>query len=197
VFNKNQRRNIRRERASMPAQGIHVESVPGEQAPDSYYGLMYRYYSSTNDQFGMWAARYLTEDFFNMLAEACPERILFTAGLNDRTRDPIGLAMLLRKPNRLIGRYWGASEFVSNLHFDLCYYEPIDWAIRHAVREFDPGMGSSHKIRRGFRAVATTSLHHFYDERMQLVMRMNIDRINDHEQAHIDDLNTHLPFAQR
>ncbi len=197
VFNKNQRRNIRRERASMATQGYRVEAVPGAEAPQSFYGLMYEYYSSTNDQFGMWAARFLTEEFFLMLAEACPERLLFAAAWDSGSTDPTGMAMLLHKPNRLIGRYWGARRFVDNLHFNLCYYEPIDWGIRNQIAEFDPGMGSAHKIRRGFRAVSTSSLHHFYDERMQLVMRTNIDRINDYEQAHIDELNAQLPFAQR
>jgi uncharacterized protein len=197
VFNKNQRRNIRRERASMEEQQLRVEAVPGIQAPESFYGLMYEYYSSTNDQFGPWAARYLTEEFFLMLPQACPERLLFTAAWEPGATDPVGMSLLLHKPNRMIGRYWGARDFVNNLHFNLCYYEPIDWAIRNKVSEFDPGMGSAHKIRRGFQAVSTSSLHHFYDGRMQTVMQMNIDRVNEYEQTSIDELNAGLPFARR
>jgi len=197
VFNKNQRRNIRRERTSMGTQGLRVEAVPGAEAPESFYGLMHEYYSTTNDQFGMWAARFLTEEFFLMLPAARPDRLLFTAAWDSGSSDPVGMAMLLHKPNRMIGRYWGARSFVDNLHFNLCYYEPIDWGIRNRIAEFDPGMGSAHKIRRGFRAVSTSSLHHFYDERMQRVMQMNIDRVNEYEQAHIDELNAQLPFAQR
>ena len=181
----------------MATQVIRVEAIPGTEAPRSFYGLMYEYYSSTNDQFGMWAARFLTEEFFLMLADACPEHLLFAAAWDSGSSDPTGLALLLLKPNRMIGRYWGARRFIDSLHFNLCYYEPIDWCIRNQIAEFDPGMGSAHKIRRGFRAVPTSSLHHFYDDRMQLVMRMNIDRINEYEQAHIDELNTQLPFAQR
>ena len=196
-FNKNQRRNIRRERISMETQGIRVEAVPGAEAPQSFYGLMYEYYCSTNDQFGAWAARYLTEEFFLMLPEACPERLLFAAAWDSGARDPVGMSLLLHKPNRMIGRYWGARRFINNLHFNLCYYQPIDWAIRNRIAQFDPGMGSAHKIRRGFRAVSTSSLHHFYDERMQIVMQMNIDRVNEHEQAYIDELNAQLPFAHR
>ena len=197
VFNKNQRRNIRRERASMMEQHLHLETVRGTEAPESFYATMYRYYLATNEQFGMWAARYLTEEFFLMLPDLCPQRLVFTAAWETGETVPVGMAMLLHKADRLVGRYWGAQRFVSNLHFNLCYYEPIDWAIRNGVESFDPGMGSSHKVRRGFKAVATSSLHSFADERMQLVMRLNIDRVNRYEQAHIDELNTLLPFADR
>jgi len=197
LFNKNQRRNIKRERASMAEQDLALEMIPGTEAPQSIYELMYRYYSSTNDQFGMWAARFLTEEFFQMLPDACPERVLFAAARETGDPEPIGLSMLLHTPQRMIGRYWGARGFVNNLHFNLCYYEPIDWAIRNGVSQFDPGMGSSHKIRRGFRAIATHSLHKFADRRMQLVMQMNIDKVNAYEQSTIDYLNERLPFAQR
>lgn len=132
-----------------------------------------------------------------MVKDACGRRVVFSSAYEGGAELPVGMAMLLYKPDRLIGRYWGADRFVNNLHFNLCYYEPIRWGIENGVQRFDPGMGSSHKVRRGFRAVATHSLHHFYDERMQLVMKMNIDKINRYEQMHIEHLNDHLPFAER
>ncbi len=196
VFRKNQRRNIRRERASMEDQGLTIATSLARDVPQDHLDTMYRYYLNTNEQFGPWAARFLNESFFRMVREACGDRVLLTSAYEDRAT-PVGMAMLLHKRHRLIGRYWGAERFVPNLHFNLCYYEPIRWAIEHGVRTFDPGMGSSHKVRRGFRAVATHSLHRFFDERMQLVMKMNIDRINRYEQMHIEHLNDHLPFAQR
>ncbi len=197
VFNKNQRRNIRRERASMDDQRIRIETRTATESPDRFADIMYRYYSNTNDQFGMWAARYLTPDFFGMLKDSCGDRVVFCAAFEEGADDPVGMSMLLHNRERLIGRYWGADRFVSNLHFNLCYYEPIRWGIERGVQRFDPGMGSSHKVRRGFAAVSTSSLHRFADRRMQMVMDMNIDKINRYEQAHIESLNTHLPFAQR
>ena len=195
-FNKNQRRNIKRERASMTDQGLEVTTDFAASVSDVHFDAMYRYYASTNDQFGMWAARYLTEEFFHMIKDSVGDRVVFSSAYENGHEAPVGMAMLLYKPDRLIGRYWGAGRFVNNLHFNLCYYEPIRWGISQGVQRFDPGMGSSHKVRRGFAAVATHSLHHFYDDRMQMVMKMNIDKINRYEQMHIDDLNSHVPFAQ-
>ena len=194
-FNKNQRRNIRRERRSMETQGISTRIFPASQADDATLARMYEYYTNTNDQFGEWAARYLTGEFFEMLGESCPDLVLFAGAYEPGDDLPVGMSMLLRGPQLLIGRYWGAERFVDNLHFNLCYYEPIDWAITNGIRAFDPGMGSSHKIRRGFRAIATESLHRFYDRRMAALMRMNIDRINEYEQLHIDELNSMAPLA--
>lgn len=196
-FTKNQRRNIRRERASMANQGITVEAIGGDELPEPFYQTMYRYYLNTNEQFGMWAALYLTEGFFTLLPSLYAERLLFVAAFERGVDEPVGMSMLLRKRSRLIGRYWGADRFITNLHFNVCYYRPIEWAIGAGVQAFDPGMGSSHKIRRGFRAVGTSSLHSFADERMRLVMKMNIDKINRYESEHIDELNAHLPFTTR
>ena len=197
VFKKNQRRNIKRERASMQEQSLRLETRFASEVPDEFARVMFEYYSNTNDQFGMWAARFLTPEFFDLIKRGPGNNVLFCSAFEENEELPVGMSMLLYKPDRLIGRYWGARRFVDNLHFNLCYYEPIRWGIEHGVQQFDPGMGSSHKVRRGFRAVSTSSLHHFYDKRMQIVMDTNIDRINRYEQAHIAELNSRVPFAER
>jgi predicted N-acyltransferase len=197
VFNKNQRRNIRRERRSVEEAGIRVEPLQGEQIPDSYFRLMYGFYEQTNAQFGPWAAKYLTREFFLGLAERYKHRLLLVAAMAPDDDVPIGMSFLLTKGEQLIGRYWGASRWVNNLHFDVCYYAPIQWAIENGIRVFDPGAGSPHKIRRGFRAVANHSLHRFYDNNMRLVMQAHIDEINRMEQEHIEGLNESLPFKDQ
>ncbi|MFP4377246.1 MAG: peptidogalycan biosysnthesis protein, partial [Spirochaetales bacterium] len=120
VFKKNQRRNIKRERRSMEDQGIRLETIFASEAPASFARSMFRYYSNTNDQFGMWAARYLTPDFFEMIKDGPGHRVVYSAAFEQRSESPIGMSMLLYKPDRLIGRYWGAERFVDNLHFNLC-----------------------------------------------------------------------------
>jgi predicted N-acyltransferase len=196
-FNKNQRRNIVRERRSMDRQRLSIRTFHAAEGDQRILELMYRYYTNTNDQFGMWAARFLTEEFFQMLGEGAGRHVIFCAAYEPERSDPVGMSMLLHKTDRMIGRYWGAARFVDHLHFNLCYYEPIEWAIAHGVRAFDPGMGSEHKIRRGFKAIPVESLHRFYDHRMQELMRVNIDRINAYEQMQIDELNSLSPLVRR
>jgi hypothetical protein len=109
---------------------------------------------------------------------------------------PIGLSLLVTKGDQLYGRYWGCSRTVSSLHFNACYYTPIEWAITNGIHRFDPGAGGAHKIRRGFTAISNHSLHRFYDPALVRIMQAHIDEINRLEQDQIDALNHELPFAQ-
>ena len=106
------------------------------------------------------------------------------------------MSFLLVKGDRLWGRYWGSSGWYDSLHFNACYYSPIEWAIGNRIKSFDLGIGSTHKLRRGFRAVAvaTYSLHRLYDDRLRALMEMKIDRINRSEQQQVDELNRALPL---
>ncbi|MGD8368139.1 MAG: GNAT family N-acetyltransferase [Desulfobacterales bacterium] len=197
-FNANQRKNVRREVAAMHRQGIRMEAVAGDRIPDRFFARMYRFYERTNDQYGIWGCKYLTRRFFIELAQRYRHRLLFAAAYEKGgDKEPVGLSMLLVKGERIYGRYWGCERQIPFLHFNACYYTPISWAIANRVRYFDPGAGSAHKVRRGFRAVANHSLHRFYDSRLARLLETNIDRINEAEQEQIDELNETLPFARR
>ena len=197
VFNSNQRRNIKRERRSMRTQGIRIEPCTGDQIPHHYFQLMYAYYAATNNQYGPWGCKYLTESFFEGLQERYRDRIILMAAFENGTpnRLPLGMSFLLKKKDRLYGRYWGSSRLVNHLHFNACYYSPIEWAIQNDIHRFDPGAGSPHKVRRGFEAVANHSLHRFYEPRLRQIMQAHIAEINRLEQQQIDDLNDLLPWA--
>ena len=196
-FRSSQRRNIRREQAHMERQGIVIRPYAGDQIPAEWGRLMYRYYLGTNDRYGPWAARYLNADFFERIFRYCRRRILLMAAFgpgNDRV--PLSLSMLLFKHGHLIGRYWGTARFVKDLHFNMCYYAPLQWAIANRIRTFDPGAGSNHKIYRGFEAVANTSLHRFYNPALRDIFQDVIGEVNAIEQSNIEALNSQLPFAQ-
>jgi predicted N-acyltransferase len=194
-FKSLQRRNIRRERQRMENLGIEIRALRGEQIPADMAGLMYRYYLNTNSQYGPWAAKYLNRSFFERVFEDYRHRLLIMAAY-DRIRGdkPLALSMLLTKGRQLIGRYWGSGTSVKDLHFNMCFYAPIEWAIANRIETFDPGAGSQHKIYRGFKAVANTSLHRFYDSRLQALFLRFIDRVNQMESENIELLNASLPF---
>ncbi len=194
AFTKNQRRNIKRERETVKQQGIEIRAFIGNEIPEEFFPLVYRYYKKTNDQFGPWAAKFLNKQFFEGLYPGFTERLLIMAAFQHGTHKPMGMSFLLKKGHSIIGRYWGASHWADSLHFDACYYAPIEWAIDNGIQRFDPGAGSPHKLRRGFFAVANHSLHKFRDPVMRNVMETYISDLNKHETERIRVMNTSLPL---
>lgn len=198
VFNSNQRRNIKRERKELEKQGILLKMLTGDRIPRNLFPLMYRFYEHTNAKFGPWGCRYLTPSFFEGLYDHFRHRLVFFAAYDSLESSlPVGMSMLVTKGKQLYGRYWGSARLIHSLHFNACYYAPIEWAINNGIRRFDPGAGGAHKIRRGFTAVPSYSLHRFSDPRMLQIMQNHIDEINRLEQEQIDALNNELPFARR
>ena len=198
VFNSNQRHNIKRERRSIAKNGITLKIFEGDQIPPAYFSEIYPFYERTNDKFGPWGCKYLKKSFFKGLADRYRHRLVFVAAFEKANADsPLGLSLLVRKRDRLFGRYWGCSKEINYLHFNACYYRPIEWAIANGINRFDPGMGGYHKVRRGFTAVGNFSLHRFFDQRLEHIMNAHIEEINRLEQKHIDELNEELPFARK
>jgi predicted N-acyltransferase len=193
-FNANQRRNIKRERQSVSKAGLTFQVHTGAGLTESLCALVYDFYSDTCDKFGWWGSKYLTSQFFQQLYPDYCDRTVIFAAYTQESSDPVGLSFCLTKGDQLYGRYWGAFEDYNHLHFNACYYEPIDWAIQQGIQRFDPGAGGRHKKRRGFPATPNTSLHRFYDPALQQILADYIERINAVEQQEINVLNANLPL---
>ncbi len=197
TLNANRRKSVRHERSALAASGVRVEIVSGADIPDSFFPIMRELYDRTNAKFGPWGCRYLTPAFFEGLPAAFRHRLAFAAAFREGRRDPVALAMLAHKRDILFGRYWGSFEDIPFLHFELCYYAPIAWAIDHGITRYDPGMGGAHKARRGFVSVSSYSSHRFFDPRMDMIFRTHIDRVNQLEKHYIDELNELLPLRRK
>ncbi len=196
-FTSERRRLIRRERRALHEQGVVTRMIPGERLPPELYGRMWEFYAATNDRFGPWGCRYLTRSFFEGLAERFAHRLVFSVAFTaGREEDPLGMALLVRKGDRLYGRYWGCRREIRYLHFETCYYRPIEWAIAEGVRFFDPGMGGEHKVLRGFRSIANRSLHRLYDPVLQGLLERHLPEINGLELEALDALNAQVPFRK-
>jgi predicted N-acyltransferase len=197
AFNANQRRNIKRERKAVGTAGLTLKTFHGEEIPKSFFPLMYRYYSDTCDKFGWWGSKYLTRKFFEQLHPTYAHRVVFIAAYSEQDpRQPVGMSFCLTKGQNLYGRYWGSSQEIDCLHFDACYYTPIEWAIAQGIQVFDPGAGGRHKKRRGFPATPNYSLHRFYHPRLTQILRSYIQEVNELEQQEMDAINQALPFKQ-
>ncbi|MDB9315552.1 GNAT family N-acetyltransferase [Spirulina sp. CS-785/01] len=198
VFNANQRRNIKRERKAVTKANLRMDVHVGEEIPHFLYPMIYNFYSSTCDKF-FWGSKYLTRKFFEQLYPNFSDRlVLFAAYQDERSSEkPVGLSFCLRKGDKLYGRYWGCLEEFDCLHFEACYYKPIEWGISQGIQTFDPGAGGRHKKRRGFPATPNYSLHRFYNERMKKILCSYIGEINEMEQEEINAINQDLPFNKR
>lgn len=196
-FTSGRRRAIRRERREIAERGIQTRMVPGEELAPALYDRMWSYYMRTNDRFGPWGCRYLTREFFTGLAVRFARRLIFSlAGAEGRWDEPLAMALLVRKGDHLYGRYWGCGEEIRFLHFETCYYRPIEWAIAVGIRFFDPGMGGEHKVLRGFASVPNRSLHRFFDPALAGLMHKHLGTINDLERNALEELNALLPFRR-
>jgi len=197
VFNANQRRNIKRERKAVTNAGLIIKTLAAEEIPHHLFPLIYRFYSSTCDKF-YWGSKYLTQKFFEQLYPNYRQRVvLITAYQNEKDTKPVGLSFCIRKDTNLYGRYWGSFQEYDCLHFEACYYQPIDWAISQGITMFDPGAGGQHKKRRGFPATANHSLHRFYHGKMTQILRNYIHEFNQMELEEIEAINQDLPFSKR
>ncbi|QOV21777.1 GNAT family N-acetyltransferase [Anabaenopsis elenkinii] len=197
LFNANQRRNIKRERKAVEKVGLEFHPVTGDAIPHSLFPLMYQFYADTCDKFGWWGSKYLTKQFFEQLHTNYRHRVLFFPAYDQQDQgQPIGMSFCLYKGDRLYGRYWGSFQEIDCLHFDACYYTPIEWAIAHGIQSFDPGAGGRHKKRRGFPATPNYSLHRLYNRRLEKILHPYLREVNQLEQQEIEAINQDLPFSQ-
>jgi len=195
IFNSNQRKNIKRERKALLKQKIIINKHLNETIIPSFYLKMSHFYGNSNNKFDLNQTRYLTPEFFQLLSKFYKHRSMFiSACFEDSPDEPLALAYYVIKDKSLYGRYWGTDFDVPFLHFNVCYYTGIEWAIKNKIDIYDPGAGGQHKPRRGFPARPVHSLHHFYDWRLQYILAKHIDEINALEQQEIDLINANLPF---
>ncbi|MEM8542519.1 MAG: GNAT family N-acetyltransferase [Cyanobacteria bacterium P01_H01_bin.119] len=197
AFNANQRRNIKRERKSIGKAGLRMIIHTGDDISKSLCTQMYHFYSDTCDKFGWWGSKYLTRRFFEQLYDCYRHRVVLAAAYSDDRSDPVGMSFCLTKRDRLYGRYWGSFEDYNHLHFNACYYTPIEWAINKGIQRFDPGAGGRHKKRRGFPARPNYSLHRFYNPKLQSILTNYIGEVNQLEQQEIDYINNDIPLKQK
>ncbi|SDB51778.1 hypothetical protein SAMN05660653_02570 [Desulfonatronum thiosulfatophilum] len=192
-----QRRNVRRERKHLAGQGITTKFFLGEEIPEQYFELMYEFYARHNDRFGQWSCKFLTPEFFQGLRGTFRQNVLIIAAFEPGDEQPVAMSLLITAGDRLYGRYWGTRKEVEFLHFELCYYRPMEWMIEQGLRLFDPGMGGVHKALRGFVSAPNYSLHKFFDPRLHGVMEVYIPEYNRMEMQDIVALNSILPYKSR
>lgn len=155
ALSSRKRKAIKRERRDAQA-GLTFRALSGADLTPEIWAHFYRFYCDTTDR--KWGGGYLTPEFFPLLGERLGERVVLM--LAERDGRPIAGALNLLGDGVLHGRNWGCSEEAPFLHFELCYYQAIDYAIAHGLKRVEAGaQGENHKIQRGYMPAPTYSAH--------------------------------------
>ena len=194
-FNSNQRKNIKKERKYIKELNLEISISTGSEINLLSMQQMHSFYKEHCERWGIWGSKYLSKSFFEKLAskENRDKVVLFKAN-KENNKNTIAMSLCITNGNCLWGRYWGSKENIDYLHFELCYYAPIEWALTKGINSFDPGAGGNHKLRRGFIAEPHASLHRWYDPRINQIIRNWLPKANDLILEEIDAINNDLPF---
>ena len=158
TLSSRKRKAIRKERATA-LEGLTVEHLTGAAITERHWDAFWVFYQDTGAR--KWGRPYLTRAFFSLLSQRMPDRLLLVFALHEG--EPIAGALNLIGADTLYGRYWGAVAEVPNLHFEICYYQAIDYAIGHGLSRVEAGAQGGHKLSRGYRPVPTYSAHYLAD----------------------------------
>jgi predicted N-acyltransferase len=157
------RKAIRKERAAAQASGLTIRALTGAEIRPGHWDAFHAFYLATVEK--KWAHDYLTRAFFQLLGERLGERVVLV--LAERDGEAVAGALNLVGGDALYGRNWGALEHHEFLHFECCYYQAIDYAIRHGLKRVEAGAQGEHKIQRGYLPVITYSAHWIADPRLE------------------------------
>ncbi len=158
-FRSKRRNQIRRERRRVREAGVVMRSATGDALTPELLEIAWSLYCSTVDKY-MWGRRYLNRAFFTYLFEHFSDRLVLL--LAERDGEVLAGTINVVKDGVFYGRYWGAFKELDCLHFEVCCYAPIDYAIAQGLRRVEAGAGGGHKYGRGFLPVITRSAHEIY-----------------------------------
>ena len=150
------RKAIRRERRDALVDGITCEWVTGNNLTETHWDIFYEFYMDTGSR--KWGRPYLNREFFSRISAAMADRIVLMLARDGKGY--IAGALNFLGNDTLYGRNWGSTRDVPFLHFELCYYQAIDFAIAHGLKRVEAGAQGQHKLARGYAPVTTRSIHH-------------------------------------
>ena len=148
------RKNVRRERRDA-LDGLRVEWVTGTDLTERHWDAFFTFYMDTGSR--KWGRPYLNRRFFSLLSAAMADRVVLMLAYDGD--EPIAGTLSMIGHDRLYGRYWGSTREVPFLHFELCYYQAIDFAIAHKLAVVEAGAQGEHKLARGYEPTTTRSIH--------------------------------------
>jgi uncharacterized protein len=192
ALNAKKRKNIRRERRLVEDASLDIRVLHGDEVSETEWMTFHGFYRRTFRQRGSFPA--LTLPFFQQIGRRLGSRVVLVLASRDGT-DVAG-ALSYASDTTLYGRHWGCLTDYDSLHFELCYYQGIEYCIRRGLHRFEPGAQGEHKIWRGFLPTLTRSAHWLAHPEFSAAVADFLRRETRAVQAYARELDTHSPYRQ-
>ena len=189
-LSRDKRKKIRQERRRAAEHGLAFRWLDGSSATEAEWAYFHHCYTATYIRHR--STPYLNLEFFVTLAARAPQSVRLLLAERDGRR--VASAFFLCDQEALYGRYWGASEQLPVLHFELCYYQAIEYCIAHNLSRFEGGAQGEHKLARGMQPVATCSAHWIGDPRFRDAVDRHLALEAGAMSMYLDELNERSPF---
>lgn len=190
ALSSRKRKNIRKERRTAQEFGGALLGLSGDEIEPQHWDAFWQFYQDTGAR--KWGSPYLTRAFFDIAQETLRNDIYLV--LAERNGRYVAGALNFVGRSTLFGRYWGAIEDHPCLHFEACYYQAIDYAIRHGLEKVEAGAQGEHKLARGYMPVATHSLHWIGDRGFAKAISQYLDAERQSVGQEIEVLTEYGPF---
>jgi len=192
VLASRKRKAIRRERKEALSAGIEVHRLTGSDLTEEVWDVFYAFYMDTGSR--KWGRPYLTREFFSIVGDTLRDRILLV--MAKRAGRWIAGAINFLGADTIYGRNWGALEHHPFLHFELCYYQAIDYAIAHKLQWVEAGAQGEHKLARGYLPHTTYSAHFIANPGLRRAVAEYLARERAYVQAAGEELAAAAPFRK-
>ncbi len=190
ALSSRKRKTIRKERRAIAQDDVVIRTLTGNQIEERHWDAFYQFYRNTSDR--KWGQAYLNREFFSQLGETMSENILLI--MAERDEHFVGGALNLIGGDTLYGRYWGCLENSKFLHFEVCYYRAIDFAIENGLQRVEAGAQGDHKLQRGYLPRPTYSAHWIADAGFKQAVERFLIEETQAVSDDIDALKDHSPF---
>jgi predicted N-acyltransferase len=192
ALSSSRRKTIRRERREAQAD-VEITAVTGAELTEAHWDAFFAFYMDTGSR--KWGRPYLNRTFFSLIGERMADRVVLMLARRDGRW--IAGALNFQGGEVLYGRQWGALEHIPFLHFELCYYQAIDWAIAKGLKRVEAGAQGEHKVFRGYLPSPVYSAHYIADDRLRAPVARYLDEERAAVLAEMEALENELsPFRQ-
>lgn len=190
AFTAEKRRKVRAERRRVRESGLRIEVCHGDEVAAAEWPALHALYASTFEKYGNYPV-FSAACFAELAAVLGRKMVAFIARDG---KQAVAVALCFRGADTLYGRYWGCLGSYHSLHFELCFYQGIEYCLRTGLRRFEPGAGGEHKVARGFVPAVVYSCHWLRDPLMHALIARHLQQQEQLVAAYRDDAAEHLPF---